>query len=139
MAAEQRFAVLVVDDEQTVLDTMEAVLSEHVTVSATSSPTEALRLLDTRSFHVVCADYRMPGVDGVEVLRRTSARTEYTSCLLVTGAEEYFRRQEKGGYYVLLKPFAPDRLVSIVMQLGRVAQMKRTVADMPSGRFRVAR
>jgi DNA-binding NtrC family response regulator len=134
--------VLVVDDEERVLQTVEAVLSEHVEVVTTSSISEALALNERSTFHVICADYRMPMMNGLELLQKLSARSPYVSCLLLTGAEEYFAKADKSGYYVLMKPFSPERLIAIILQLGRVAQMKRTVTTpfhSPTGRFRPTR
>ncbi|MGZ3420207.1 MAG: response regulator [Polyangiales bacterium] len=132
--ADERPRVLVVDDDRRVLASIEAVLDEHVSVHCTSQPTEALRLLDSDSsgFHVVCADYCMPRMNGVELLERVAQRPAYVSCLLITGADEYFAKHDRSGYYVLLKPFSPDRLVALVLQLARVAHMKRTVGDLKS-------
>jgi len=51
---------------------------------------------------------------------------------------EIFHTEERGGHYVLLKPFSPERLLALVQQLARVAQMKHTVStlsDAQSGRI----
>ena len=143
-SAEERPRVLVVDDEQAVLESVAAVLEDCAYVECTTSPLDALRKLEARdsSFHVVCADYRMPVMNGVVLLQRVAERPEYISCLLVTGAEEYFREDKKSGYYVLLKPFSPDRLVALVSQLARVAQMKRAVGALvlaQTGRHRAVK
>lgn len=142
MGAEQQFEVLAVDDDRSLVALVHATLSDDFEVTTTTSPVEALRLIDTRDFHVVCADYRMPTVNGLEILQRAALRPMFTSCLLITGADEYFHTEEKGGHYVLLKPFSPDRLLALVQQLARVAQMKRTVStlnDAQSGRSRASR
>jgi len=141
---EDRPRVLVVDDEQSVLDSVAAVLDDCADVECTTSPLDALRRLEARgaAFHVVCADYRMPNMNGVHLLQRVAERPEYISCLLVTGAEEYFRDDKKSGYYVLLKPFSPERLVALVLQLARVAQMKRSVGALvlaQTGRHRAVK
>jgi DNA-binding NtrC family response regulator len=131
---QERPRVLVVDDDRRVLASIEAVLDEHAAVQCTSQPSEALRMIesDSAGFHVVCADYCMPRMTGVELLERVAQKPTYVSCLLITGAEEYFTKHDRSGYYVLLKPFSPDRLVALVLQLARVAHMKRTVGDLKS-------
>jgi DNA-binding NtrC family response regulator len=138
----QRFSVLVVDDDRALLDGVDAILSDHFDVVTSTAPMDALRLFDARNFHVVCADYKMPLMNGLEFLHRVSARPVFMSCLLITGGDEYFQKQDKSGFYVLLKPFSPERLVALVQQLARVADMKRTVNtlnDSPSSRMRVFR
>ncbi len=138
--SDERPSVLVVDDERAVLDSIEVVLDEHVNVQTTTLPLEALRWLDAgRDYHVVCADYRMPTMNGLQLLQRVSQRPEYVGCLLITGAEEYFQNDQRQGHYMLLKPFSPDRLVALVLQLARVAHMKRAVGDLvgaQTGRIR---
>jgi DNA-binding NtrC family response regulator len=141
-AKSERPNVLVVDDERAVLDSIEAVLDDHTTVRTTTSPIEALRLLDSARYDVICADYRMPILNGIQLLQRVGERREFVSCLLITGAEEYFRKDERSSFYMLLKPFSPDRLVALVLQLARVAQMKRSVNDLvgaQTGRYRVVK
>jgi DNA-binding NtrC family response regulator len=125
-----RIRVLVVDDDQAMLTTLEAILSADFDVVMARSGRDALRLLDAKSFHVVCTDYQMPAMNGLELLNQVSTREEYISCLLVTGDDEYFKRESAGGFYVLLKPFSAERLIAIVKQLANVAQMKRAVNDM---------
>lgn len=142
MTSEQRLAVLAVDDDPSLVALMQAILSDDFEVTTTTSPREALRLIATRDFHVVCADYTMPGVTGLEVLQRAAARPSFTSTLLITGTSEYFQTGDDARHYVLLKPFEPERLLALVQQLARVAQMKRAVStlnDTPSGRFRTGR
>lgn len=125
--SQKRFRVLIVDDEQTVLDTISAILSEDVDVRTCRSAEQALKMLETGRFHLVCSDFKMPGMNGGDLLRSVASMPVYTSCLLITGANEYIRSRESSHHYVLLKPFDPARLVAIVLQLARLADMKRSV------------
>ncbi len=72
----------------------------------------------------------MPGMKGDELLRRVANMPVYTSCLLITGAEEYTRSKEAVYHHVLLKPFNPARLTALVLQLARLTEMKRSVHSM---------
>ncbi|WP_129578415.1 MULTISPECIES: response regulator [Sorangium] len=119
-----------VDDDEQMLSTISAVLSTEVDVVECTSAEHALALLETREFHLVCSDLLMPGMRGDELLRKVSIMPVYTSCLLITGAEEYARSKEAAYHHVLLKPFHPDRLVAIVLQLARLTEMKRSVHSM---------
>lgn len=126
--AEERFRVLLVDDEPRFLATIEAILSEHVDVVACTSAEQALRMLATSKFHLVCSDFGMPGINGSDFLERVSALPYYVSTVLITGNEKYIRTsQGTSDHYVLLKPFEPDRLIRLVLQLARLARMKRGV------------
>jgi len=121
-----RFHVLVVDDDPGMLSSLSSVLCDDVHVVTASSPYRALEFLQSRSFHVVCSDFKMPGMNGIELLQKVSQLPEYVSCLLFTGSDEY-RSGENNRHYVLLKPFDPERLIGMVIQLARVAEMKRSV------------
>ncbi|WP_438026645.1 response regulator [Sorangium sp. So ce233] len=122
--------MLVVDDDDRALRSICAVLSAEVHVVACSSAEHALRLLEVERFHLVCSDFMMPGMKGDELLRRVSSMPLYTSGLLITGADEYLRSRDGSHNYVILKPFDPARLIGIVLQLARLAEMKRSVHSM---------
>lgn len=125
-----RFKVLVVDDERAVLEGIGAVLEEAVDVVCCSSAEEALRAVQTQHFDVVCSDYKMPGTNGLELLNEISATSRSTGYLLLTGAEDYVKRRGSSGYYVMLKPFDPERLIALVLQLARLAAMKSSVNEL---------
>jgi DNA-binding NtrC family response regulator len=137
--APNKYRVLVVDDDRSALDGIEAVLSQDVDVTKCLSPGRAIELLQERDFHVVCSDYRMPGIDGAELLRKVSELPQDVGCLLITGASEYVASSSTGKHYVLLKPFDPERLIRMVLQLARLAEMKRSVGALPSPHMRPRR
>ena len=126
----RRHRVLVVDDDDRALRSICAVLSAEVHVVTCTSAEQALRLLEVEQFHLVCSDFLMPGMKGDELLRRVSSMPLYTSGLLITGADEYLRSKDGSHSYVILKPFDPDRLIGLVLQLARLADMKRSVHSM---------
>jgi len=127
---EKRYSVLVVDDDVNVRTSVERLLSDEVDVSAAASAERALELLRERVFHVVISDFAMPGMDGNALLARIGKMPEYVSCLLITGSDSYKPLVGEARHYVLFKPFDPERLLSMVRELGRVAEMKRSVKAM---------
>lgn len=131
---EERSRVLLVDDDQRFLATIEAVLMDHVDVVACTSAEQALRTLSASKFHLVCSDFGMPGINGTDFLERVSALPYYVATLLITGNERYIRTsQGTSDHYVLLKPFEPERLIRLVLQLARLARMKRGVSSARDG------
>lgn len=125
-----RLRVLVVDDDRDAAETMAAILDGEVDVTMCTSPAIALRSLSNGPFDVVCSDHSMPGMTGVELLGRVSAQDPHAGCLLITGSAEAVVREDRAPYHVLLKPYDPERLIRLVKQLGKVAQMKRSVGAM---------
>ena len=128
--AETRYSVLVVDDDANVRASVTSLLSDEVDVVAAASAERALELLVDRRFHVVISDFAMPGMDGNALLARIVKMPEYVSCLLITGSDHYKPLVGEARHYVLFKPFDPERLISMVRELGRVAEMKRSVKVM---------
>jgi DNA-binding NtrC family response regulator len=127
---EKRYSVLVVDDDPSVLTSVASVLSDDVDVVAAASAEQALGLLKEQGFHVVISDFAMPGMNGNTLLTHIARLPEYVSCLLITGSDRYQPLRGEARHYVLFKPFDPERLLSMVMELGRVAEMKRSVKVM---------
>jgi DNA-binding NtrC family response regulator len=127
---QKKYSALIVDDDTNVLVSVESVLSDEVEVVAAASAERALELLKTRSFHVVISDFAMPGMDGSTLLTQIARLPEYVSCLLITGSDHYQPLAGGARHYVLFKPFDPERLLSMVRELGRVAEMKRSVKAM---------
>lgn len=80
-------SVLVVDDEAPFLDLCRLYLERSGQFSVTTmiSPTQALRVLEDRTFDIIVSDYFMPEMDGVEFLARIR---KYHGCIpfiLLTG------------------------------------------------------
>ena len=127
--------VLVVDDDEAVVLTLAALLEDagFTVLTATSGPA-AERLLARQAVDVVCADHGMPGTTGSELLAGIASRSPHIGRILVTGQREYFDECEPsaGRYGVLLKPYDPARLIRMVAQQARMAQMKRAVGAMNS-------
>jgi two-component system response regulator HupR/HoxA len=108
--------VLIVDDDRSVLVTMEAILDEHYDVVATTDANVALARIDGDSFDIVCVDYVMPGTTGLELLEHVAAQPEFTARILISGHREHQDRWQRTWgelYYVLLKPFAPEELLDL--------------------------
>ena len=77
--------ILCVDDQEDILRLLEQQLAERYPVSFASSGAEALRLVMTEGpFAVVMADYTMPGMDGVTLLREIHAHSPDTVGIMLT-------------------------------------------------------
>jgi DNA-binding NtrC family response regulator len=130
----ERLTVLVVDDEHPVLITAAALLSDDFRVLTASDATEALRLMDRNTVDVPCTDFNMPGRNGIQLLREATARQTHMSGVLVTGHAEYLEKRDKyeaqGLYYLLIKPYEPQRLIEIVQRAAESARLKRVMSSL---------
>jgi DNA-binding response OmpR family regulator len=128
------FRVLLVDDDIRLLESMAAVLADQFIVRCSSSALQALGMIDREPFHVVCADWQMPGMDGVEFFQELAQKTlAIKPCfILVTAhASELLDRvpyEDRKMLGMLRKPFSPDQLIERVKQFAGVAQLKRSSA-----------
>jgi two-component system response regulator FlrC len=77
--------VLVVDDEEGVREYVaEALSRDGHEVSEARDGTLALKALETDAFDVVLTDLKMPGIDGMEVVRRVRATAPETEVIVLT-------------------------------------------------------
>jgi len=114
--------ILVVDDEPFNLDIVGEYLEEegYLLEMAASGEEAWEKLVDPlSSFDLVILDRMMPGIDGMEVLRRlkADARLNELPVIMQTAAASPDQVREglaAGAYYYLTKPFEPESLQSIV-------------------------
>jgi|SoiMethySBSTD1v2_1073268.scaffolds.fasta_scaffold75501_4 EAL domain-containing protein (putative c-di-GMP-specific phosphodiesterase class I)/CheY-like chemotaxis protein len=128
--------VLVVDDEPPILRIVDRVLSARgcVTVCCQDG-LDAARRLDASDFEVVISDISMPGMSGIELLRKVREHDLDVPVILMTGAPAIgtaVKAVEFGAFRYLTKPFDLDELgqvVSRAARLYRVARMKREALE----------
>jgi two-component system response regulator AtoC len=115
MTMDDRIRVLVVDDEEVVRLSYRRVLSNgSFTVMAAGDGDEALNLMDGGRFDVVLLDMRMPGMDGMEVLRAIKQRWPQSEVVVVTGYPSIETAKEAvklGAYDYLAKPVVPEAVI----------------------------
>jgi DNA-binding NtrC family response regulator len=107
--------ILLVDDETEFLDLMTKRLDRrNFQVSTAANGVDALKVLETTPVDVVVLDVRMPGMDGIETLRRIKALTPATEVILLTGhanMEVALEGMNLGAFDYLLKPVAINDLI----------------------------
>jgi CheY-like chemotaxis protein len=100
--------ILIIDDEQSVRDTLSRALSfdGHSVVTAASGP-EALTLFEPGKFHLVITDFTMPGMTGEQVAAEIKSRAPSQPVVAVTGhIENLHRTPVRGLDGYIGKPFS---------------------------------
>jgi len=111
--------ILVVDDEMIVCESCKRILEEEgYEVEVALSGKEAFGKMKENLFDIVITDLKMPGIDGMEVLK--TFRKEYpdTIVIMITGfstVETAVEAMKLGAFDYIPKPFTPDE-VSIVVK-----------------------
>lgn len=117
-AEEDRIRVLLVDDDVELLQSLSRVLGRrNMDVTTAEDGVRALAALEERFHDVVVLDVKMPGMDGLEVLRRIKERSGLTEVLLLTGhpsVPNAFEGVRAGAFDYLLKPHSVDDLARMI-------------------------
>ncbi len=107
--------VLIVEDEEALRQTMSKRLQRRgLEVGTAGSGEEALDILSREPFDVIVLDIKMPGIDGIETLKRIKdIRPDYQVIILSGHASLDLARRivELGGFDYLLKPYDFDELM----------------------------
>src|SRR3979490_998400 len=87
MQAEGSFpaSVLVIDDEPVVLDLFQRLLpAKGFTIRTAKNADEAFDLLSREGFGCGLGDKNLPGLDGIEIVRRVRVSQPYCACIVMT-------------------------------------------------------
>ena len=110
--------ILVVDDEMIVCESCKRILEEEgYEVDIALSGKEAFEKMKANPFDIVITDLKMPGIDGMEVLR--TFRKEYPDSIIImiTGfstVETAVEAMKLGAFDYIPKPFTPDEVTIVV-------------------------
>jgi DNA-binding NtrC family response regulator len=108
--------VLVVDDEEVVRRAYVRTLSsESCKVEEAWDGREALLAMEKQPFDVVLLDQRMPGMDGMAVLRTIKEKWPESEVIMITGypgVESAKQAVALGAYDYLAKPVGPDEVIN---------------------------
>jgi CheY-like chemotaxis protein/glyoxylase-like metal-dependent hydrolase (beta-lactamase superfamily II) len=125
----RRFQILVVDDEPDVVTLVARALEDQYIVRQATSGPDALRMIDEDVPDLVVLDYRMAGMDGIEITKKLRAKPETHSLpvmMLTALTDEPSTRAafEAGVTDYVTKPFSVPQLVARVRVC--LARIKRT-------------
>ena len=115
--------ILIVEDEQDIRDAIAMLLTDAgYTVAAVDSGEEALAQLSTTDYDVVLSDIRMPGIDGLELLRRVRDWFPQTTVMIMTAyasVDTAVQALRSGAYDYIIKPIEIEELLNRLRHLFR--------------------
>ena len=116
--------VLVVDDEEDMVATLDDVLTEFgYSVDTATSGQEALERVRVRVPDCILMDIRMPGMDGVETFREIKRLCPECSVIFMTAYSASHLVEEalaEGAIEVLAKPLDPERVLTLIEERARL-------------------
>jgi len=122
--------ILVVDDEAVVCASCARVLGdEGHRVTVVQDPVAGLDIVREKRPDIAIVDLKMPGIDGIEFLRRTKELSPETEVMVMTGfaqIESAVQAMKLGAFDYVSKPFSPDQLVIAV---AKMQQRRRLQAE----------
>ncbi|MBM3860952.1 MAG: sigma-54-dependent Fis family transcriptional regulator [Verrucomicrobia bacterium] len=99
--------VLVADDERGTREGLERALQDRYAVLVAEDGQKALQLLEGRHVDVLITDLKMPGLDGMGLLKRAMALQKPPVCIVMTAygsIESAVEAMQAGAYHYLTKP-----------------------------------
>jgi excisionase family DNA binding protein len=122
VSGEQEFNVLVVDDDPDIGVLFDRLLGGPQEVTVAPSGADALRQADSRKFDLIFLDVRLPGLDGVETLKRLKEIAPDAIVVMMSGhhvSEEIREAFAAGAQDFIAKPFRDVRDIMTIEQVAR--------------------
>jgi two-component system response regulator HydG len=120
--------VLVVDDEDSILDSLRILLKNSgFGVQTALGGKAGLESLRTANPDIVLTDVRMPQVSGMDLLEAVRQQDPQKPVILMTAQAELktaIQAVNRGAFYYILKPFTNDELLTILRRAAETLQLR---------------
>jgi DNA-binding NtrC family response regulator len=80
--------VLVVDDDQGILDSFEVLLGDRYDLITAENGSKALRILENNPPRLMFLDIKMPGIDGIDILKRLRKEKREVEVVIITATNQ---------------------------------------------------
>lgn len=112
----ERSRILVVDDEQAVRDLLVKILGPHYKVDVAPDGASAIEQLRAREYDLLITDLKMPGMDGLSVVREARRKSLSLQIIIITGYSTEASAIEAlnmGVCGYITKPFRLQRVLAL--------------------------
>ena len=114
----KKISILIVDDEESVRDSLyNWFIEDGYHVECAENAKKALSMLENESFDIILADIKMPGMDGLELLRRIKLLKSDSIVIVMTAfatVDTAVQALKDGAFDYVTKPFDPDDLSHLI-------------------------
>ncbi len=119
----KKISILIVDDEESVRDSLfNWFIEDGYRVECAENANRALSLLESDNFDIILADIKMPGMDGLEMLRRIKVLKADAIVIVMTAfatVDTAVQALKDGAFDYVTKPFDPDDLSHLIRNASR--------------------
>jgi DNA-binding NtrC family response regulator len=122
-------AVLIVDDDDFVRDTLYDLFAEGHLCHAAETAEKAQEYLEVETYDVVLTDISMPGLSGLELLGYVLQRQPDTPVIIISGISDQAHAEgliKLGAFDYLLKPF---RLETVEQSVERAIERRQMLVE----------
>ena len=127
--------ILIVDDDEGLVHFLSRILSKQgCAVSQTMDGEAALARIRKEAFDLILMDYKMPGLNGLETLRKIRRANDRTPVIIMTAygtTDTAIAAMKLGAYDYLLKPFETEELKRIVADALEVNRRMKQIVNIP--------
>ncbi|MCB5251513.1 MAG: sigma-54 dependent transcriptional regulator [Candidatus Cloacimonadaceae bacterium] len=113
-----KLKILIVDDEQRITDELcEYLARQGFTISSANSAGTAFPLLKTTHFDILILDIRLPGMDGIEILKQVKREHPQLEVIMISGhgdMETVIQAMRLGAFDYLKKPFRQSEIKAAI-------------------------
>jgi DNA-binding NtrC family response regulator len=114
----KKISILIVDDEESVRDSLfNWFIEDGYHVECAENAKKALSILESENFDIILADIKMPGMDGLEMLRRIKLLKTDSIVIVMTAfatVDTAVQALKDGAFDYITKPFDPDDLSHLI-------------------------
>ena len=121
MTESKKPTVLIVDDERSTREGLDRALQNRYVVVLAEDGQKAVQLLESQPIDVLVTDLKMPGIDGMALLRRATSLPAPPVCIMMTAygsIENAVEAMQAGAYHYLTKPNINLDELELVIQRG---------------------
>ena len=114
----KKISILIVDDEESVRDSLyNWFIEDGYRVECAENARKALSMLESDPFDIILADIKMPGMDGLEMLKRIKSLRKESIVIVMTAfatVDTAVQALKDGAFDYVTKPFDPDDLSHLI-------------------------
>lgn len=119
----KKISLLIVDDEVSVRDSLfNWFIEDGYQVSCAESAMQALKILEDEPHDIILTDIKMPGMDGLEMLKRIKTLKPDAIVIIMTAfatVDTAVQALKDGAFDYVTKPFDPDDLSHLIRNASR--------------------